>query len=157
MARHYPAVEYEEMIIDTCAMQLVREPGKFDVIVTTNMFGDILSDLCAQLVGGLGFAPSANIGDGYAMFEPSHGSAPDIAGRGIANPAAAILSAGMMLEWLGVRELADNVEGAIAAVIREGQVRTPDMGGRNTTMELARAVAGKLGNSAQNRGPDDRP
>ncbi len=157
VAADFPSVEYEEMLVDACAMQLVRDPLRFDVIVTTNMFGDILSDLCAQLVGGLGFAPSANIGDTYAMFEPSHGSAPDIAGRGIANPAAAILSAKMMLEWLGHNEQAGRIDEAVAGVIREGKVRTPDMGGAQGTMEFAQAVAGRIGVSAQYRGPDDRP
>jgi isocitrate/isopropylmalate dehydrogenase len=144
VALRHPEISYEEMLVDACAMQLVRDPLRFDVIVTTNLFGDILSDLCAQLVGGMGFAPSANIGDKYAMFEPSHGSAPDIAGRGVANPVAAILSAKMMLDWLGENERALSIERAVAEVIREGRVRTPDMGGNSGTMAMATAVAGKL-------------
>ena len=144
VAQGYPEVEYEEMLVDACAMQLVRDPLRFDIIVTTNLFGDILSDLCAQLVGGMGFAPSANLGDDYAMFEPSHGSAPDIAGQGIANPVAAVLSAGMMLEWLGEKDRADRVERAVAEVVREGRVRTPDMGGPDGTMAMATAIAVKL-------------
>ena len=144
VARDHPEVEYEEMLVDTCAMRLLADPLHFDVIVTTNMFGDILSDLCAQLVGGLGFAPGANIGDDYAMFEPAHGSAPDIAGRGIANPVAAVLSAGLMLDWLGEGERAKMVEDSVAKVIREGRVRTPDMGGMAGTMAMATAIAGKL-------------
>jgi homoisocitrate dehydrogenase len=132
------------MLVDTCAMQLVRDPLRFDIIVTTNMFGDILSDLCAQLVGGMGFAPSGNIGDKYAMFEPSHGSALDIAGKGIANPVAAILSARMMLEWLGDKDTAGRIARAVADVIREGRIRTPDMGGKMGTMAMATAIAAKL-------------
>ncbi|MBM4248015.1 MAG: isocitrate/isopropylmalate dehydrogenase family protein [Euryarchaeota archaeon] len=145
VARDHPEIEYEEMLVDACAMRLVGDPLHFDVLVTTNMFGDILSDLCAQLVGGLGFAPGANIGDDYAMFEPAHGSAPDIAGRGVANPVAAVLSARLMLGWLGEKERAGRVEAAVAQVIREGRVRTPDMGGSMGTMALATAIAAKVG------------
>jgi len=144
VASEFPNVDYDEMLVDACAMQLVRDPLRFDIIVTTNMFGDILSDLCAQLVGGMGFAPSANIGDKYAMFEPSHGSALDIAGKGIANPVATILSARMMLEWLGDNDAAGRIERAVAEVIREGRVRTPDMGGTMGTMAMATAIAAKL-------------
>jgi 3-isopropylmalate dehydrogenase len=144
VAGKHPEIGYEEMLIDACAMHLLRDPLRFDIIVTTNLFGDILSDLCAQLVGGMGFAPSANIGDDYAVFEPSHGSAPDIAGRGVANPVAAVLSAGMMLEWLGDRDRAAAVERAVAEVVRDGRVRTPDMGGTSGTMAMATAIAGKL-------------
>ena len=144
VAGKYPEIEYEEMLVDACAMQLVRDPLRFDIIVTTNLFGDILSDLCAQLVGGMGFAPSANLGDDYAMFEPSHGSAPDIAGKGIANPVAAVLSAKLMLEWLGEKDRADRVDRAVAEVVREGSVRTPDMGGTDGTMAMAMAIAAML-------------
>lgn len=144
VAREYPQIRYEEMHIDACAMQLVRDPLSFEVLVTTNLFGDILSDLGAQLVGGMGFAPSANIGERYAIFEPAHGSAPDIAGKGIANPAAAILSAGMMMEWLGERRKAAAVERAVAEVVKEGRVRTADMGGSASTMDFGRAVAEKI-------------
>ena len=144
IARVHPKIKLEEMYIDNCCLQLVRDPLKFDVILTTNLFGDILSDLCAGLVGGLGFAPSANIGKSWALFEPAHGSAPDIAGKYMANPIAAILSAAMMAGWLGERKLAEDIEAAVAAVIKEGKVRTPDMGGRDGTLEMGRAVAEKL-------------
>ncbi|MEM4728872.1 MAG: isocitrate/isopropylmalate dehydrogenase family protein [Thermoplasmata archaeon] len=144
VAAEFPGIEYEEMHIDACAARMVRDPLHFEVVVTTNLFGDILSDLCAQLVGGLGFAPSASIGESYALFEPTHGSAPDIAGKGIANPAAAILAAGLMLDWLGERKKAEALERAVAEVIREGRVRTPDAGGSASTMEFAAAVAEKI-------------
>jgi len=125
-------------------MKLVLAPEQFDVIVTTNMFGDILSDEAAGLVGGLGLAPSGNVGDEMAIFEPVHGSAPDIAGKGIANPVATILSAAMMLEWLGEAEAATILEAAVLKVLKEGRVRTPDLGGKNRTMEIAEAVAAAL-------------
>jgi len=144
MAREHPKIRLEEMYIDNCCLQLVLDPLKFDIILTTNLFGDIISDLCAGLVGGLGFAPSANIGRKWALFEPAHGSAPDIAGKGIANPIAAILSAAMMADWLGERKKGRDIEAAVADVIKEGKVRTPDMGGKSTTMEMGRAVAGRL-------------
>jgi homoisocitrate dehydrogenase len=124
-------------------MQLVRNPERFDVIVTTNLFGDIISDLTAGLVGGLGLAASGNIGTKYAVFEPVHGSAPDIAGKGIANPAATILSAVMMLEHLGEHEIAQRVECAVDRVLAEGP-RTPDLGGSATTLQFAEAVARAL-------------
>jgi homoisocitrate dehydrogenase len=104
----------------------------------------LLSDLCAGLIGGLGFAPSANIGQKWALFEPAHGSAPDIAGKGIANPIATILSAAMMADWLWEKKLAQNIEAAVAAVIKEGKVRTPDMGGKDTTIAMAKTVADML-------------
>jgi isocitrate dehydrogenase (NAD+) len=144
VASEYPSITYEEMAIDAAAMMAVKEPLHFDVIATTNLFGDILSDLCAGLVGGMGFAPSANIGKDYAIFEPAHGSAPDIEGTGKANPIATILSAAMMLEWLGEKERAERMEHAVAAVIKEGKVRTPDFGGRSGTKELAGAIEKKL-------------
>ena len=144
VASEHPDVEYEEMIVDAAAMKLVMRPEDFQVVVTTNMFGDILSDLTAGLVGGLGMAPSANIGDQYSIFEPVHGSAPDIAGRGIANPSACILSAAMMLEWLGEEESAARVEGAVVSVLAEGRVRTPDLGGSASTLDFARAVAERV-------------
>ncbi len=144
VAQEYPQIKYEEMHIDACAMQMLRDPLSLEVIVTTNLFGDILSGLGAQLVGGIGFAPSANIGERYALFEPAHGSAPDIAGKGEANPAGAILAAKMMLEWLGEKRKAEAVERAVAEVVREGRVRTRDMGGSASTMDFGRAVAGKI-------------
>ena len=144
VAKDYPGIAYEEVIVDACAMKLVLAPQQFQVIVTTNMFGDILSDEAAGLVGGLGMAPSGNVGDELCIFEPVHGSAPDIAGKGIANPVATILSAAMMLEWLGEGEAADRLEAAVLKVLEEGMVRTPDLGGANTTDEVADAVIERL-------------
>jgi 3-isopropylmalate dehydrogenase len=144
VAKDYPGIAYEEVIVDACAMKLVLAPQQFQVIVTTNMFGDILSDEAAGLVGGLGMAPSGNVGDELCIFEPVHGSAPDIAGKGIANPVATILSAAMMLEWLGEKEAADRVEAAVLKVLEEGEVRTPDLGGANTTDDVADAVIERL-------------
>jgi len=144
VAKDYPGIAYEEVIVDACAMKLVLSPQQFQVIVTTNMFGDILSDEAAGLVGGLGMAPSGNVGDDLCIFEPVHGSAPDIAGKGIANPVATILSAAMMLEWLGEKEAADRVEAAVLKVLKEGEVRTPDLGGANTTDDVADAVIERL-------------
>ncbi|MBS7653232.1 MAG: isocitrate/isopropylmalate dehydrogenase family protein [Candidatus Bathyarchaeia archaeon] len=140
VAGDYPEIEYEEMIVDTCAMRLVMNPEHFDVLVTTNMFGDILSDLAAGLVGGLGMTPSGNIGDSRAIFEPVHGSAPDIAGRGIANPIATILSARMMLEWLGEADAAREVERGVIRTLEKGASLTPDLGGSAKTWELADAI-----------------
>jgi 3-isopropylmalate dehydrogenase len=144
VAKDYPGIAYEEVIVDACAMKLVLSPQQFQVIVTTNMFGDILSDEAAGLVGGLGMAPSGNVGDELCIFEPVHGSAPDIAGKGIANPVATILSAVMMLEWLGEKEAADRLEAAVLKVLEEGEVRTPDLGGANTTDDVADAVIDRL-------------
>ena len=125
-------------------MWLIKNPMDYEVLVTTNMFGDIISDLCAQLVGGLGFASSGNIGDKYAVFEPTHGSAPKYAGMNKVNPLAMMLAAKLMLEYLGENNSAERLEAAIAAVIKEGKVRTYDMGGKATTTEMAKAVADKL-------------
>jgi 3-isopropylmalate dehydrogenase len=144
VASRHPSVGFEEMYVDACAMQLVRRPEEFDVIVTTNMFGDILSDEAAAVVGGLGLAPAANIGAGRAIFEPVHGSAPKHAGKGVANPCATILAAKMMLEWLGEREAAARLEGAVREALRAGQHLTPDLGGRSSTMELAEDIARRL-------------
>jgi homoisocitrate dehydrogenase len=144
VAREYPEVSVREMLVDTAAMWLVKDPARFDVIVTTNLFGDILSDLCAQLVGGMGFAYSGNIGDRYAVFEPTHGSAPKYAGQGKVNPLASILAGKMMLEWLGEADKAAQIEGAVAEVIAEGQVRCYDMGGAAGTLDMARAIAAEL-------------
>lgn len=143
-AEEHPSIRYEEHIVDACAMKLVLAPETYQVIVTTNMFGDILSDLAAGLVGGLGLAPSANIGTDKAIFEPVHGSAPDIAGKGVANPLATTLSAAMMLEWLREEEAAQRLEDAVTTVLRERKVRTPDLGGNNTTREVAEAVKNRL-------------
>jgi len=132
-------VRYNDMLVDAMAYSLVLDPGRYDVVVTTNLFGDILSDLCAALVGSLGLCPSANIGDKYALFEPVHGSAPDIAGKGIANPLAAILSAKMMLEWVEEFEKAELVQSAIDNVLQMG-VRTVDLGGSASTNDMANAI-----------------
>jgi 3-isopropylmalate dehydrogenase len=144
VAADYAGIELWETNIDAMMMWLVKNPETYDVIVTSNMFGDITSDLCAQLVGGLGFACSGNIGDEYAVFEPTHGSAPKYEGQNKVNPIAEILTAKMMLEWLGEGGLAQKLEDAVAEVIAEAKVRTYDMGGNSTTLELARAVAAKL-------------
>jgi methanogen homoisocitrate dehydrogenase len=132
-------VHYNEMLVDAMAYSLILSPKKYDVIVTTNLFGDILSDLSAALVGSLGLCPSANIGDRYALFEPVHGSAPDIAGKGIANPIAAILSAKMMLEWAGEPEKADMVQRSVDYVLKKGIV-TVDLGGSASTKDVSNAI-----------------
>jgi 3-isopropylmalate dehydrogenase len=144
VAKTYPDINFEEAIVDACAMKLVLNSENFDVIVTTNMFGDILSDETAGLVGGLGLAPSGNVGDDKAIFEPVHGSAPDIAGKGVANPIATILSSVMMLDWLGESKAARKVESAVLKVLSEGKVKTPDLGGKNSTDDMAEAVIAQL-------------
>ena len=144
VARDFPDIGYEESIVDATAMKLVLNPGQFDVLVMENLFGDIISDLTSGLIGGLGLAPSANIGTQYAVFEAVHGSAPDIAGKGIANPTALILSGVLMLRHLGEMKAADRVEKAVHAVIREKKQVTRDLGGTASTMAFARAVADKL-------------
>lgn len=144
IAREFPEVATECLYVDAAALFLVRQPERFDVIVTENMFGDILSDLCAGLVGGMGMAPSADIGDRYAVFQPAHGSAPDIAGKGIANPVATIVSAAMMLEWLGESEAAERIHRAVRLALSDPSVRTPDVGGRLTTAELTDAILAAL-------------
>ena len=125
-------------------MWLLKNPKNYEVLVTTNLFGDIVSDLCAQMVGGLGFGCSGNIGDKYAVFEPTHGSAPKYAGLYKVNPIATILAVKMMLDWLNEKEKAEALEAAVAEVIRKGQVRTYDMGGAATTLDMARAIAAEL-------------
>ena len=144
VAAEFPEIPFQEANIDAMCMWLLKNPDNYDVIVTSNMFGDILSDLCAQLVGGLGFASSGNIGDRYAVFEPTHGSAPKYAGQYKVNPMAMLLTVRLMLDWLNESAMARKLEEAIAAVLREGKVRTYDMGGTNTTLEVAEAVARKL-------------
>ena len=140
----YPAIEARHLYIDTLAMELLRDPAQFDVIVTCNMFGDILSDLGAQLVGGLGITPSANIHPGRtSMFEPVHGSAPDLAGKNRANPMAAILAAGMMLESLGYVEAARDIESAVEEAIRQ-DCTTPDLGGSLGTREVGEWICNRL-------------
>lgn len=144
VAKDYPDIPLWETNIDAQCMWLLKNPNDYDILVAENMFGDILSDLCAQLVGGLGFACAGNIGDHYAVFEPTHGSAPKYAGMYKVNPIATILSAKMMLDWLGETDKARLLENAVAAVIEEGKVRTYDMGGTASTMEMAKAIADKL-------------
>jgi 3-isopropylmalate dehydrogenase len=144
VAKKYPDIELWETNIDAMCMWLVKNPEDYSVLVTSNMFGDIVSDLAAQLVGGLGFACSGNIGDNYAVFEPTHGSAPKYAGKYKVNPIAMLLSTKMMLDYLDELDKAETLEDAIASVIAEGKIRTYDMGGKNTTLEVAEAVAAKL-------------
>jgi len=144
VAAEYPDIPFEDANIDAMGMWLLKNPLNYDVIVTTNLFGDIISDLCAQMVGGLGFGCSGNIGTNYAVFEPTHGSAPKYAGQYKVNPIAAILAARMMLDWLGESDKAAQIEGAVAAVLAEGRVRTYDMGGNNSTLEMAHAIADRL-------------
>jgi 3-isopropylmalate dehydrogenase len=144
LAKEYPRIELWETNIDAMCMWLLKNPTNYSVIVTSNMFGDIISDLCAQLVGGLGFASSGNIGDKYAVFEPSHGSAPKYAGLYKVNPIAMLLTTKLMLEYLKENEKASRLESAVAAVIKEGKVRTYDMGGSAKTLDVANAVASKL-------------
>jgi 3-isopropylmalate dehydrogenase len=144
VAKDFPRIELWEANVDALMMWLVKNPQQYGVLVTSNMFGDIISDLCAQLVGGLGFAASGNIGAHFAVFEPTHGSAPKYAGQNKVNPMATFLAAKLMLDWLGETEKATRLENAIAAVIAEGRVRTYDMGGSATTMQMAEAVAAKL-------------
>lgn len=139
IAREYPEIRVRDLIVDAAAMMLVRSPQQFDVLVTTNLFGDILSDLTAGLTGGLGLAPSANVGDTTAIFEPVHGSAPDIAGQGVANPAAAMLSGAMMLDYLGEPEVARRLRQAVSSALERGPL-TPDLGGQATTEAFTSTV-----------------
>ncbi len=151
IAGAYPDLEVDELLVDTAAMRLVTHPERFDVIVTTNLFGDILSDEAAGLVGGLGLAPSANIGEGHALFEPVHGSAPDIAGRGMANPLAAILASAMLLDHVGESKRARRVRRAVEHVLRTGP-HTPDLGGTATTADVTLAIGDYLASSAPHTG-----
>jgi 3-isopropylmalate dehydrogenase len=150
VSSQHPSIAFSEMLVDSAAMNLIRIPESFDVMVTTNMYGDILSDEAAQLVGGLGMAPSANIGERFAIFEPVHGAAPDIAGRGAANPLAMILTSAMMLEWLSktrgdpsCAEAASSIRTAVNRTL-EGGVKTSDLGGSSSTSEVGAAVARQL-------------
>jgi isocitrate dehydrogenase (NAD+) len=146
IAKEYEGrVAMDDRVVDACAMQLVMNPWQFDVIVTTNLFGDILSDLLAGLVGGLGMAPGANIGPNAAIFEAVHGSAPDIAGKGIANPLALLLAVGLMLEHVDRPELANRLRTAIDQVLRKDGVRTPDLGGKASTGDFTQSIIGRLG------------
>ncbi|MEH8228959.1 isocitrate dehydrogenase [Aeromonas veronii] len=144
IASHYPDIQSEEMIVDAACMNLVMYPERFDVMVTTNLFGDILSDLCAGLVGGLGMAPGANIGDGAAIFEAVHGSAPDIAGKNIANPTSVILASIQMLEYLGMQAKAERIREAVRATIESGDRVTRDLGGTASTSEFTQAIIDRL-------------
>ncbi len=140
VARRHPGVDYQEIIIDNCAMQLVRDPGQFDVLLMENLYGDILSDLCAGLVGGLGVVPGSNVGESCAVFEAVHGSAPDIAGKRVANPAAMLLSAGEMLRHLDRRDAASRLERAVHAALADPACRTRDLGGTASLDDFTRSV-----------------
>lgn len=153
VSKKYAGIKFSEMYVDACSMNLIRNPEDFDVIVTTNLFGDILSDEAAQVVGSLGIAPAANIGDNFAIFEPVHGSAPDIAGKGIANPLSMILSARMMLDWLAMKNndgkcanVSQKIEDAVTRVLAKG-IKTPDIGGNNRTDDVTNAVIEELKSS----------
>lgn len=144
VAKKYPKIKYQEVIVDNLCMQLVMRPQQYDVLVLTNLYGDIVSDLCAGLVGGLGLVPGANIGDKYAVFEAVHGSAPDIAGKGIANPLAILLSGILMLEHIGQMRTAQRIRQAIYRVTQKGTVLTPDLGGKASTMEMAEVIIAEM-------------
>jgi len=144
VAARYPDIAWDEGNVDAITMWLLKNPLSYDVLVAPNLYGDIVSDLCAQMVGGLGFACSGNIGTKLAVFEPTHGSAPKYAGQYKVNPIATILTAKMMLDWLGETDMGARVERATAAVIEQGQVRTYDMGGSHTSLEMAEAIAREL-------------
>ncbi len=145
VAKEYPQIEFEDRIVDNMAMQLVQKPQLYDVMVMPNLYGDILSDLCAGLVGGLGLVPGANIGARAALFEPVHGSAPKYTGQNRVNPTAMIMAAVLMLDYLGEKEAARRVENALAAVIKEGKMVTADLGGTAKTFEMAEALAERVG------------
>lgn len=151
VAAEFPDIAYDEMLVDAAAAWLVRDPGRFDVIVTTNMFGDILSDEAAELSGSLGLGGSLNAGDDHAMAQAQHGSAPDIAGQGIANPISLVLSTAMLLDWLGdrhdasrFREAATDIDVAVRAMLADGAVRTPDLGGSSRTTDIAKDLCARL-------------
>jgi 3-isopropylmalate dehydrogenase len=150
ISREYANIAFDQMYVDACSMNLIRQPEYFDVIVTTNLFGDILSDEAAQVVGGLGMAPAANIGDRFAIFEPVHGAAFDIAGKQVANPSSFILSSKMMFEWLGMKnndlaclEAAKKIEDAVYDIVRDG-IKTKDIGGDRTTREFTNQVIARI-------------
>lgn len=144
VAKDYPQIKTEDYYVDAMAMYLITQPQNFDVIVSTNLFGDIISDESAGLVGGLGLAPSGNIGDHNGLFEPVHGSAPDIAGKNIANPCSMILSAAMMLDYLGEWETSKDIKNAVEKVIADCKIRTPDLGGDACTMDVTKAIVKEL-------------
>jgi isocitrate dehydrogenase (NAD+) len=144
VAKHFAGIQTNDMIIDALCMKLVMDPNQFDMLLLENLYGDIVSDLCAGLVGGLGIVPGANIGDDSAVFEAVHGSAPDIAGKGIANPIAMILSAALMLRHMHEHAAAERVEKAVERVLSLGQIRTPDLGGTAQTSDVTRAIISEL-------------
>jgi len=144
VAKEYPNVSVSELFIDVAVMNMVMKPQMYDVIVTSNLFGDILSDAAAGAVGGLGLAPSANIGEDCGLFEPVHGSAPDIAGKGIANPVAAILSAGLLLEYLGEKKWAKRINNSVYTVLEGAKALTPDLGGQSTTKEVKNQISQQI-------------
>lgn len=144
VAQEFPEIEYNEVLVDNLCMQLVQNPEKYDVLVLPNLYGDIVSDLAAGLIGGLGVAQGANIGKDYAVFEAVHGSAPDIKGKNIANPTALLLSAVMMLKYMDKNEVAQKIENALFEVLKEGKTLTPDLGGNSTTTEFTDAIISKL-------------
>lgn len=150
VSKEYPKIAFEHMYVDACAMNLIRQPEAFDVIVTTNLFGDILSDEASQVVGGLGMAPAANIGDRFALFEPVHGAAFDIEGKQVANPSSFILSAKMMFEWLGIKNndkscqsVAKSIESAVYGIVKDG-IKTKDIGGNKSTREFTQNVISRI-------------
>ena len=142
--RDYPDVEVDDLHIDAATMQLIKKPGAYDVMVTTNLFGDIISDEAAQVTGSLGLAAGANIGENYGMFEPVHGSAPKYTGKNYVNPIATILAGSMMMDYLGEKQAALTIENAVVTVLEEGKIRTADLGGKATTSEMADAIAKKI-------------
>ena len=144
IAKEYPEIKMDDANIDAMTMWLLKNPFNYDVLVAPNLYGDIISDLCAQMVGGLGFGCSGNIGSKLAVFEPTHGSAPKYFGQYKVNPIATILATKMMLDWLGEKEMGSRLENAVAEVIKDGKVRTYDMGGNNTTIDMANEIANKL-------------
>ena len=144
VAQQHPEITYDELIVDNCCMQLVLDPTRFDILLLENLYGDIVSDLCAGFIGGLGMAPGANIGESAAIFEAVHGSAPDIAGKNMANPMALVLSAAMMLDHLGELDAARRVRTAVRAVLTEGKSLTRDLGGTKGTTEIAEAIAARV-------------
>jgi isocitrate dehydrogenase (NAD+) len=144
IARRYPDIDYEERIIDDLSMNLVLDPTSFDVVVLENLYGDIVSDMAAGLVGGLGVVPGANLGDGVAVYEAVHGSAPDIANKNLANPTALLLSALMMLDYIGEASRSQQIRGALGRVLSRGDVRTRDMGGTASTTEFTEAICREL-------------
>ena len=155
VAKQYPDIKFDELYVDAASMRLIKEPETFDVFVTPNMFGDILSDEAAQLIGGLGMAPGANIGDNFALFEPIHGSAPNRAGKQTANPCSMILSAKMMFDWLGEKyndkeclKAAQAIEDAVTETLRKG-ITIPDFGGKAKTIDMAKAMAKEIVNSTK--------